>query len=378
MAKVKDFPQWIWQQKDWPQFIWQAGELADLLKNINALQASLYIPCVTISPAEELAGELDALLQNAINTSAIEGERLDVYSVRSSLARRLGVAQAGLPPGTPKSEGLADLLLDATRNPGEALTMTRLCRWHRQLFPEGGTLVNPVRAGELRGSDPMQVVSGPINKPRVHFEAPPRAGLEAALEAFVNWFNTSRKESVDPFIRAGLAHLWFVTLHPFDDGNGRLARAISDLALAQAEGQSIRLYAMSATIMAHRNTYYEVLETTQRDGMDVTSWLCWFLNMVNLTLQDARMRIDYVLKKSRFWQRHAQTVLSERQVKVLNRLLDEGPGGFEGGINARKYMSLTQVSKATATRDLADLLHKECLCQRSGGGRSTSYDIDWG
>lgn len=369
---------WIWQQKNWPQFTWQHSDLTQLVREINRSQGKLLGHSAVVSANEGVQSQLDALLQNAINTSAIEGEDLNVDSVRSSLARRLGIEQAGLPPGTPQTDGLADVLLDATRNPDEPLSLSRLFHWHEALFPEGGDALSMMHVGQLRGDAPMQVVSGPHGRSKVHFEAPPRAELEAELDQFIVWFNESQHQTdVDPLIRAGIAHLWFVTLHPFDDGNGRLARAITDLALAQAEHQSVRFYAMSATIMEHRKTYYDILEKTQRNGLDVTPWLVWFLDMLKKTLEIADQRIAHVLQKAKFWQRHAQTVLNEREIKVLNRLLDAGPGGFEGGINARKYISLADVSKATATRDLTELVEKGCLVQREGGGRSTSYEINW-
>ena len=369
---------WIWQQPDWPIFSWKNTQLAPLIRDINLLQGKLLGSTGVIEDSANLQSEMDALLQNAINTSAIEGDQLNADSVRSSLAKRLGMDQAGLTPGTPKTEGLADLLLDATRNPQQALTTKRLLNWHKALFPTGGSALTPVRAGKLRGPDLMQVVSGPIGKQTVHFEAPPRQDLEHELEGFINWFNQTHDESgLDPIIRAGIAHLWFVTLHPFDDGNGRLARAITDLAMAQAEHQSVRFYAMAATIMENRKAYYDVLEKTQRGDVDITNWLKWFVTMLKLTMQTAAQRINHVLQKAKFWQQHSQTILNKRQIKVLNRLLDAGPEGFEGGLNARKYMSLTKVSKATSTRDLTELVKSGCLVQKGGGGRSTSYEINW-
>lgn len=369
---------WIWQQPDWPTFSWKNRQLAPLIRDINLLQGKLQGSTGTIEDSANLQSEMDALLQNAINTSAIEGEQLNVDSVRSSLAKRLGMDQTGLTPGTPETEGLANLLLDATRNPQRALTTKRLLNWHQALFPTGGSALTPIQVGELRGPDLMQVVSGPIGKQTVHFEAPPRQDLEYELEAFINWFNQTHDEpDLDPIIRAGIAHLWFVTLHPFDDGNGRLARAITDLAMAQAEHQSVRFYAMAATIMENRKAYYDVLEKTQRGDVDITTWLEWFVCMLKQTMQSAEQKINHVLQKAKFWQRHSQTVLNKRQIKVLNRLLDAGPEGFEGGLNARKYMSLTKVSKATSTRDLTELVERGCLVQQSGGGRSTSYEINW-
>jgi Fic family protein len=370
--------QWIWQHPDWPDFTWRQGLLDQRLREIHRFQGRLLGSVEGGAGNESLQSEMDALLRNAINTAAIEGERLEVASVRSSLARRLGLDRGGLPPGTPKADGLVDLLLDATHNYQEPLTIERLFRWHKALFPTGQSGLIPIRVGELRGGVPMQVVSGPVNNQTVHFEAPPRDRLPVEIDAFVNWFNDSRSDStLDPLLRAGITHLWFVTLHPFDDGNGRIARALTDLALAQAEHHSVRFYAVAAAIMAHRKEYYVILERTQRHGLDISDWLDWFLEILKQALQEALDKIKYILLKARFWQRHAGTVLNKRQIKVLNRLLDAGPDGFEGGLSARKYIGLTRSSKATATRDLADLLAKGCIRRGVEGGRSTHYEIRW-
>lgn len=378
MAKTNSSAKWIWQQSDWPEFVWQDKALAPLLRDIHKLQGKLLGNAELVTSTENLQSELDALLQNAINTSAIEGEELDVNSVRSSLAKRLGLKQAGLPPGTPQTDGLADLLLDATHHSDTDLILKRLYEWHKKLFPENVPRLVSIQVGKLRTNDPMQVVSGPIGKEKIHFEAPLSKELKNELKSFIDWFNRGRKDAaLDPLIRAGVAHLWFVTLHPFDDGNGRLARVITDLALAQAEQQSIRFYAMAAAIMENRKAYYAVLEQTQRHSLDITQWLVWFLEILKQTLIMAIKRIEYVLQKARFWQLHAQSGLNERQVKVLNRLLDSGTDGFEGGINTQKYIGLAKTSKATATRDLTELVEKGCIINRPGGGRSTSYDINW-
>jgi Fic family protein len=325
--------------------------------------------------------ELDALLQNIITSSAIEGEALNERSVRSSLAKRLGLVDDERVSA--RSEGLAELMLDATQQHAKPLTYERLMCWHVLLFPGTQSLLTQaVRAGELRGNDPMQVVSGRIDRPVVHFEAPPREGLEKHLSSFFDWFNSSAGDpALDPLLRAGIAHFWFVTLHPFDDGNGRLTRAITDLALAQAENQAIRFYAMSSSILTSRQSYYQILEASQRGGLNITAWLEWFLQILLLTLERAIKRIDRVLEKARFWQLHHEQGFSPEQIKVLNRLLDgdllsHKPGaGFEGGISAAQYQSVAKVSKATATRHLADLLEKGCLEKLPGGGRSTRYQI---
>jgi Fic family protein len=266
------------------------------------------------------------------------------------------------------------LLLEATRQPEQTLTKAQLCRWQSMLFPDDADQLTKIRVGELRREQTMQVVSGRIDRPRVHFEAPPRDRLEEELNTFLEWFNRP-PAGLDPILRAGIAHIWLITLHPFDDGNGRVARAVTDRALAQAERRSVRLYSLSAAIMAQRKAYYCNLESTQKGDLDITEWLAWFLDILEEALQEALSRIALILDKARFWQLHATTVLKERQIKVLNRLLDNAGKEFENGINARKYQSLTKVSKATATRDLTDLLEKGCLCKLSGGGRNTRYAI---
>ncbi|SEQ49938.1 Fic family protein [Amphritea atlantica] len=379
---------WIWQQPDWPEFRWDDKALSASLREVHQLQGRLLGKIDTVADESSAASQLDALLQNIVQSSAIEGEHLNAASVRSSLARRLGVDDAGLTPVTAQSEGLAELLLDATQDHQQPLTMERLFQWHRYLFPqpaEGEYRLVNIRVGELRGDATMQVVSGPVSRQVVHFEAPPKqavgegsANLDEQLNTLLDWLESSRTDSeLDPILRAAQAHLWFVTLHPFDDGNGRLARAVSDYALAQAENQSVRFYAMAASIMEKRQAYYQILESTQKGDVDITPWMRWFLDTFKHTLETALARIDLVMQKARFWQVHSQDGLNTQQTKVLNRLLDAGPGGFEGHLNAKKYMGIAGVSKATATRHLADLLGKNCLKKLEGGGRSTRYDINW-
>ncbi|WP_161865964.1 Fic family protein [Pseudomonas yangonensis] len=368
-------PLWIWQQPDWPHFSWQAEALAPLLRACSQAQGRLLGMLGAVGSNTEVQSSLDAMLQNIVTSSAIEGEQLNVGSVRSSLARRLGLSEEGRT--TSRSEGLAELLLDATCMHQQPLDEQRLFTWHRWLFPtDDQLLARPLHIGTLRGEEPMQVVSGRIDRPAVHFEAPPRAGLEAQLTDFLAWFESSRSDaSLDPFLRAGIAHFWFVTLHPFDDGNGRLTRAITDLALAQGEQQAIRFYAMSASILDDRAGYYRILEGSQKGGLDITSWLQWFLATLLNSLEQALARIDRVLIKARFWQSHRSQTLSAEQIKVLNRLLDGGERGFENGISAAQYQAVAKVSKATATRHLSDLLEKGCIERLPGGGRSTRYQI---
>ncbi len=324
--------------------------------------------------------ELDALLQNIVTSSAIEGEQLNVSSVRSSLARRLGLEHVDDTPVNQRSEGLTNLLLDATRHFNQPLTVERLLEWHEWLFPDqtSDLAYRQIRVGALRGDEPMQVVSGRLERPIVHFEAPPRQGLEQQLQTFVDWFEASRHQvSLDPLLRAGIAHFWFVTLHPFDDGNGRLTRTLTDLALAQGEAQAIRFYAMSVSILDDRAGYYRILENSQKATLDITGWLTWFLQTLLRSLHKAMTQIESVLGKTRFWQAHRASALTPEQSKVLNRLLDGGEKGFGQGISATQYQAVAKVSKATATRHLAELLEKGCLERMPGGGRSTRYRINY-
>ncbi|TBV04668.1 Fic family protein [Phytopseudomonas dryadis] len=369
-------PLWIWQQPNWPHFNWQAEPLAPLLRACTQSQGRLLGMLSAVGSDNEAQSSLDALLQNIITSSAIEGEQLDVSSVRSSLARRLGLGEEGRT--TARSEGLAELLLDATSTHQQPLDLQRLYGWHGWLFPSGDNLLaRPLRIGTLRGDEPMQVVSGRLERPTVHFEAPPRTGLEEQLADFLAWFENSRSDtSLDPLLRAGIAHFWFVTLHPFDDGNGRLTRAITDLALAQGDQQAIRFYAMSASILDDRAGYYRILEASQKGTVDITAWLQWFLGTLLKSLEQALARIDRVLAKARFWQAHRGHALSAEQIKVLNRLLDGGEHGFENGISAAQYQAVAKVSKATATRHLGDLLEKGCIVRLPGGGRSTRYQVN--
>lgn len=368
---------YIWEQENWPDFHWEEATLRPKLDSVRLLQGRLLGRTEAAPEQADLEVEMDALIQNAIRTSEIEGEHLDVGSVRSSVARQLGLERAGVSGRpTPESDSLVELLFEATHQPDEPLSRKRLCQWQAMLFPEGSGLLSRVRVGDLRGEEPMQVVSGRLDRPNVHFEAPPRDHLEAELDTFIDWFNNP-PPGLNPLLRAGIAHLWLITLHPFDDGNGRVSRAVTDRALALAERQSVRFYSLSAAIMAHRNAYYDHLEQTQSGDLDITRWLAWFLDTLEEALEGALSRVDRVLVKTKFWQRHATTVLNERQVKVLNRLLNTAGEEFNQGINARKYQSLAKVSKATATRDLAELQEKGCLRRLPGGGRSTRYALAW-
>ncbi|EKO3588642.1 TPA: Fic family protein [Vibrio cholerae] len=363
---------WIWQQADWPNFIWDEKVIEPKLRDIRFHQGML-LGKMSSQPKDQRQSMLDTLLANIIHSSAIEGEKLNAFSVRSSLANKLGLSEDKPFPTTERTDGLAEIMLDAVENLDSPLSLERILQWHQRLFPEGYTLFNPVIGGRLRGDEPMQVVSGRIDKPTVHFEAPSRDVLESELDVFIRWFNDSREDpALDPLLRAAITHLWFVTLHPLDDGNGRITRLLTDLALAQAERQSVRFYAMSVAILANRKSYYEILEQSQKGELDITAWLMWFLNTLGETFTNVLEEIDQTVFKTNFWRNVDQTRLSSEQVKVLNRMLD---GDFDQGINTSQYHKVAKVSKPTASRHLAALVELGCLVKSDAGGRSTRYKL---
>lgn len=369
-------PDWIWQQPDWPEFRWDIARLAPRLARARLAQGKVLGATRMLDEASALEAVAAILVEDGLTTSAIEGERLDLAVVRSSVARHLGLPTEGLPTPPRAVDGLVEVLADATQHYELPLTAERLHGWQAALFPTGYSGLYEIRAGQWRGEEPMQVVSGPIGRERVHFTAPPEAALLTEMARLLAWFNQP-PPGLDGLLRAGIAHLWFVTIHPYEDGNGRLARAITDLALAQDEQQAMRRFSLSAQLLRERDAYYAGLERTQRGGLDITEWLAWFLEQVELAAMDAERIVANTLAKARFWRRHQATALSERQRKVLNRLLDAGPDGFEGGINTRKYMGLTKASRATAYRELADLVEKGCLEASGKGGRSSGYRLVW-
>jgi Fic family protein len=367
---------WIWQSPEWPRFSWVSDALAPLHSRARLAQGKVLGAARLLDPTLTLEAAASVLVEDGITTSAIEGERLDPDAVRSSVARHLGLPTAGLRSPPRPVDGLVEVLLDATRNYEVPLTAKRLFGWQAALFPTGRSGLHEIRTGSLRGDAPMQVVSGRAGREQVHFTAPPRDRLEAELDRFLAWFNTPPAD-LDGLIRAGLAHLWFMTLHPFEDGNGRLARAITDMALSQDERQPMRFFSLSAQILRERDSYYQILERTQRGGLNVTDWLSWFVVQVEAAASEAEKTVAKTLAKARFWLRHQSADLNERQRKVLNRLLDAGPEGFDGGINTRKYMSLTKTSRATAYRELSELVEKGCLVPTGKRGRSSGYAIVW-
>jgi Fic family protein len=366
---------WIWECPDWPAFHWDPGQLASTRAAARLSQGKALGAARLLDPDLTLEAAAAILAEDGLTTSAIEGERLAPDAVRSSVARHLGLPTA-LPAPPRAVDGLVEVLIDATQRHDAPLTRERLLGWQAALFPTGRSGLRTIRVGELRGPQPMRVVSGPFGAERIHFEAPPLSRLDADLDRFLGWFEVSYG-SEDGLLRAGVAHLWFVTLHPFEDGNGRLARAITDMALAQDERQPMRIFSLSAQLLRQREAYYAALESAQRGGLDVTSWLAFFLAQVEAAATAAETTIATTLAKARFWLRHQSTDMSPRQRKVLNRLLDAGPAGFEGGVNTRKYMGLTKTSRTTAYRELADLVTKGCLKPTGKGGRSSAYEIVW-
>lgn len=364
---------WIWQELDWPKFTWDE----QTIQHIRLKQGILIGKTGAVAKNITLESALDTLLHNIVASSAIDGERLNEQSVRSSLAKRMGLHFKQPYPTTKRSDGLAQMMLDAIDNLNTPLPVVRLLQWHQWLFPDDNmSALYSIQAGELRGDEPMQVVSGRSDKPRVHYEAPPRAQLEHELNTFIEWFNQSLAEpTFKPLLRAAISHFWFATIHPFEDGNGRITRAITDLALAQENKQSIRLYAMSATILANRNDYYQILEKSQRHTTDITLWLSWFFKTLEQSIQTAINKIEHTLAKGRFWQIFQEGALSKEQRKIINLMFDEKDDAFAEGISAAQYKKITKVSKATATRHFSDLLDKGCLEKLPGGGRSTKYQI---
>lgn len=368
---------YIWQNSYWPKLTWNSGSLLLLLGQARMAQGDLLgrVKRLGFKLGEE--AQADVLTEEAIKTAAIEGERLNPQAVRSSVARHLGLTTVGLGPATRSVDGLIEVILDVTQNYDKDLSVRRLKGWHAALFPSGYSGLYKIRVGQWRGKKPMRVVSGPVGREKVHFEAPPGGAVDTEMRKFFQWWKSSLR-ATDGLLRAGLAHFYFVTVHPFEDGNGRIARALTDMALAQDEKLKVRYYSLSSQIMEERKSYYDVLEKCSKaDSTDVTKWLIWFLECYQRAVQRSDKIIGSVLARADFWQEHAQTGLNERQKKVLNRILEAGQGKFAGGLTTRKYVSIAKTSRATAFREISDMLDKKVLRQLSGKGRSVHYDIVW-
>jgi Fic family protein len=362
---------YIYQREAWPKFAWRDDKLAPLLAAVSRKQGRLLGRMAALGFTLRAEATLQSLTEEVTKSSEIEGERLDRNQVRSSIARRLGMDIGALASVDRNVDGVVDMVLDATEHYEKPLTVDRLFGWHAALFPTGRSGMDKIIVGAWRDkkSGSMQVISGPIGRSRVHFEAPDAKRLDSEMKSFLEWFNAS--QPIDSVIIAAIAHLWFVTIHPFEDGNGRIARAIADMALPRSEETAQRFYSMSAQIRKERNIYYDILEATQHGDLDITPWLEWFLSCLDRAFDAAETILESVFKKARFWEKFAASELNDRQRKVVNRLLD----GFEGKLKSSKWASLTKSSQDTALRDIDDLVRRGILVREPSGGRSTSYSL---
>ena len=362
---------YIHELSDWPRFDWNWERLVEPLGAVRHRQGRLIGHMEAIGFTLRQEAVLQTLTADVLKSSEIEGERLDAEQVRSSIALRLGMDIGALRPADRYVEGVVEMMLEATRHYDQPLTAERLFSWHASLFPTGRSGMRKTRVGVWRddSSGPIQVVSGPFGNEHVHFEAPKAERLDGEMAAFLDWFNT--KADADPVLKAGLAHLWFVTIHPFDDGNGRIARTIADMALARSENSPQRFYSMSAQIRQERAAYYDILEKTQKGTMKITPWMEWFLDCLDRAVDGAQITLGAVLAKARFWEAIAGVRLNERQRLVLNRLLD----GFEGKLTTSRYATLANCSQDTAMRDILPLVERGILVRNPERGRSTSYAL---
>lgn len=362
---------YIHQLKAWPHFTWNQEELLLHVGNVRHLQGVLIGKMSALGFVLQQDAELETLTSEVLKSNEIEGEFLHPEQVRSSIGRRLGMDISALMPADRYVDGVVEMMLDATHQSEKPLTAERLFGWHAALFPTGRSGMQKIEVGAWRGDagGPMQVVSGALGRERVHFQAPTAGLIDREMAAFIEWFNT--EAAIDPVIKAGIAHLWFVTIHPFDDGNGRIARAIADMLLSRADGSPRRFYSMSAEIRLQRNRYYEVLERTQKGDLDITEWLLWFFECLTKALTATDHTLARILAKARFWEQHVSTPLNERQRLMLNKLLD----GFEGKLTSSKWAKIAKCSPDTALRDIQFLIEKDILKKETAGGRSTSYTL---
>jgi len=366
---------YIWERKKWFDFKYDNTVLLKPLSQLRVLQGKLLGRVASLDIKLETEAQGAILVEETLRTAEIEGQRLNRDAVRSSVAVRLGLPR-GVGTQNRNIDGLVDVLLDAVRFHDKSLTLKRLNSWQAALFPSGYSGLKKIMTGKLRGDELMQVVSGPITKERVHFEALPKEHLAEEMKLFLKWWRSSLAQ-MDGVLRAATAHLRFVTIHPYEDGNGRLARALTDMALAQDEKLKVRFYSVSSEIMRTRDEYYNILESVQKCRVNVAQWYLWFIKCVTAAIERSQDIIANVFMRVDFWNRHAQTQLNERQKKVLNRILEAGPGNFVGGLTTRKYASIAKVSRATAFREIADMLDKKILRKLPGRGRSVHYDLIW-
>lgn len=361
---------YIWQQSDWPHMTWDGTYLFHTLAEVNMLRGKLLGRISMFGFEEQNKSLLDSLTQEIVHSAKIEGEDLNRDSVRSSVARQLGLEHEGLPVPDHYTEGVVQVMMDAVKHYSTPLDAERLFSWHAALFPTGRSGIHKIAVAQWReGDEPMQVVSGAMGHEKVHYEAPKSSDVPAMMTELINWIN--RDESYDPLVKAAVAHLWFVTVHPFDDGNGRLCRTLTELLLSRADQTSQRYYSLSSEILNHRKEYYDHLEQAQKGGLNITPWVEWFLQTLKTALESALRKTEGVVRKAHFWDEHHNLALNDRQRKVLNMLFD----GFEGKLNSSKWYKINHCSQDTANRDIRDLIAKGILKQTEEGGRSTHYEL---
>jgi Fic family protein len=359
----------IYEYKTWPDFTWQEAEISALFGEVRHLQGRIAGQMGTLGFAVKEEATLSTLTLDVVKSSEIEGEKLDYEQVRSSIARRLGITHAGFIHVDRNVEGVVEMLLDATQDYQKPLTRKRLCGWHSSLFPTGFSGMHRIEVGRYRSGE-MQIVSGAMGREKVHFDAVPASRVKTEMDQFLTWFNGST--SLDPVLKSAIAHLWFIIIHPFDDGNGRIARAITDLLLARAEGSSERFYSMSSQILLERKQYYAVLQNVQHSSGDITPWMNWFLNCLKNALFATEHGLRKTMRKTEFWKIHEHTPMNERQRGMVNKLLD----GLEGKLQSSKWAKMSKCSPDTALRDIKDLMEKGILRQEMQGGRSTNYELN--
>ncbi len=359
---------YIYQYDSWPNFTWKEQEIQVILGKVRHLQGKILGQMSTLGFSVKEEAMLSTLTIDVLKSSEIEGEKLNYEQVRSSIARRLGIEYAGMVYSDRDVEGVVEMMLDATQKYNQPLDEERLFAWHAALFPTGRSGMLKIDVACYRNGE-MQVVSGPMGKEKVHYQAPPPEQVKKEMDEFLNWFNNETK--IDPVLKASVAHFWFIIIHPFDDGNGRIARALSDSLLALSENSSQRFYSLSSQMLVERKVYYEILKKVQHNNGDITEWLDWFLNCLYRALENTQASMQRVLRKSEFWDKHNETILNSRQRLMLNKLLD----GFDGKLKSSKWAKITKSSPDTALRDIKDLIEKGILKQEKSGGRSTNYEL---
>ena len=362
---------YLYNNQNWPIFEWNSEKHLPLLSYVRNQQGKLIGKMGAFGFELRNEANLEILTLEIIKSTEIEGEILDKLQVRSSIARRLGLEISGLVYSERNVDGIVDLMVDATRNFDKELNKERLISWHAALFPTGQSGIYKIITGNWRddSTGPMQVVSGALGKEKVHYQAPPATQLENEMRIFFDWFNLEQK--TDLVLKSAIAHLWFVTLHPFEDGNGRISRALSDMLLARSDEQSYRFYSMSSQIRKERNAYYDILEKTQKSGLDITKWLEWFLNCLLHTIENSEKLLEKIIYKHSFWLKQSRVSINDRQRKILNMLMDD----FEGVLNTTKWAKIGKCSQDTALRDIQDLIEKGIMVKSEQGGRSTNYEL---